>query len=507
MSSRAQRGISSCTRSLVASLLGMTRHGSLVASLLGMTLALAGCGLGGTSPMPSPGVPAADAREPWNEPVPKAQCGAGDPVETGLQGQVTATERASGRSLEGFRCNLELVGQHAGEGASWQMAWFDDCAYYDTATGRAPESGSPKPVQQNPGVVVIDASNRAAPAATAYLATAAMIDPWESLKVADKRGLLGAASAYNGTGGPEIDLYDVSGDCTQPVLVSSTAVAPEGEVAGHEGNFSQDGLTYYIGDRAQQHYVAVDVANAAEPKLLLSWPNLGTTHGISTNVAGTRGYFSRASTNATAPNGLVITDLAQVQERRPNPDITVVGEFYWTDGGQAQQTLPVFIGGKPFVLFVDEAGKGAARLIDIEDETAPALASRLMLEVHDPANANTTRETVDGTIFGYEGHYCGVDDPANTAVVACGYFQSGLRVFDVRDPYRPREIAYYNPPGRTGYQAGSNYNLTGECGTVDWASSMTRVDVAAGEIWFTSQCNGFQVARFTRPVGELLDGR
>lgn len=460
-------------------------------------LALAGCGVGqGSLATTASGD---TTQEPWVTPVPKAACGPDDAVETGLQGQVSAADRASGRSLDGFACNLELVGQFAGEGASWQLAWFEDCAYYDTATGRAPESGSAKPVQQHPGVAVLDVADRANPNATAYLATSAMIDPWESLKVAEKRGLLGAANAYNGTGNPDLDLYDVSQDCTQPTLISSGPIAPSGEAAGHEGNFAQDGLTYYIGDRARQHYVAVDVADPAQPQRLLSWPNLGTTHGISTNVAGTRGYFSNAS-----GNGLVIADTSAVQARAPDPDITVVSEFYWTDGQQAQQTLPIFIQGKPYVLFVDELGKGAARIINIEDEKNPALAGRLMLEVHDPANADATREQTEGSIFGYEGHYCGVDSMTETTVFACGYFQSGLRVFDVRDPYHPREIAYYNPPGKPGYQAGSNFNLTGECGTVDWASSMTRVDLARGEIWFTSQCNGFQVVRFTRPLTELL---
>ena len=74
------------------------------------------------------------------------------------------------------------------------------------------------------------------------------------------------------------------------------------------------------------------------------------------------------------------------------------------DGG-AQHTIPVMIGGKPFVIFVDEGGAGGislaqrqaacvaglppypmARIIDISDETKPKIVSRLGLEVHDPAN-------------------------------------------------------------------------------------------------------------------------
>jgi len=77
-------------------------------------------------------------------------------------------------------------------------------------------------------------------------------------------------------------------------------------------------------------------------------------------------------------------------------------------------------------------------------------------------------------------------------------------VFDVRDPLKPREIAYYNPPARPGYHPGSDYNLTGECGSADWATAHSRYRPDRNEIWMTSQCNGFQILRFTKPLADLL---
>src|SRR5262245_7302684 len=71
--------------------------------------------------------------DPWQKPVPKAQCGKGDRVATGLQGQTSLAERMSGAMASSFNCNLELVGQYQGEGANYQMAWFDECAYYGTS--------------------------------------------------------------------------------------------------------------------------------------------------------------------------------------------------------------------------------------------------------------------------------------------------------------------------------------------------------------------------------------
>src|SRR4051794_20254556 len=72
----------------------------------------------------------ARAAAPYTGILPRANCGANDRIETGLQGQTTVAERQSGASKTPYNCNLELVGQFTGEGANYQMAWYDNCAYY-----------------------------------------------------------------------------------------------------------------------------------------------------------------------------------------------------------------------------------------------------------------------------------------------------------------------------------------------------------------------------------------
>src|SRR5258706_10195981 len=104
-------------------------------------------------------------------PVPKAQCGASNRTESGLQGQTTSKERASGDSECGYNCNLELVGQFRGEGAFSQdgPSYFGHCAYMATENN---------PRQAHPGIVVIDVSDPTNPQATAYLAdTSAGLSP------------------------------------------------------------------------------------------------------------------------------------------------------------------------------------------------------------------------------------------------------------------------------------------------------------------------------------------
>jgi len=202
--------------------------------------------------------------------VPRAVCGPNDHPETALQGQVPANLRANG--FHGFNCNLELVGQSRGDGANWQTAQFKDraghtCAYHGTAFTTANRT--------NLGVPVIDATNAANPTPTAYLTTTSMLDPWESLKVNERRQLLGADNGHNGAGGPEVDFYDISVDCRSPQLLSSLPVGTGADgggviapIVGHEGSFAPDGLTYYGGGRTvPNNYYAVDISDATNPRL------------------------------------------------------------------------------------------------------------------------------------------------------------------------------------------------------------------------------------------------
>ena len=459
--------------------------------------------------------------QPWEKPVPRAECGKGDRVETGLQGQTTVAERMTGASSRSYNCNLELVGQFQGEGANYQMASFDECAYYGTAS---------RPVL-NKGVVVVDASNPRRPVATTYLDARAMWDPWESLKVNPARKLLAAIQADNGNGEqPGFAVYDVS-DCRKPVLKASIDLGVP--LKGHAGNFAPDGRTYY-GTEIRVSTYGINIDNPAEPKLLGVWRGEngnGLPHDVSFNAAGDRLYTAQPGGlgrpgGEASQNGLVISDVSDFAARRPNPTAKVISTLFWKDGAVAQMTERVQINGRPYLIFTDEAGAGGigegakaacaqnlppfgfGRLIDISDERNPKIASKLMLEVHDPANCSVTQlDTAFTDLFGYSSHYCTADSVDNAQYLACSYFEAGVRVFDIRDPYRPKEIAYYKPPARSAMLAGSsNSSLRRHASrTADWASSNIRWHRSGGELhlWFTSHENGFQIVKFTNRLGSL----
>jgi hypothetical protein len=442
----------------------------------------------------------------------------------------------TGASEQSYNCNLELVGQFRGEGASWQMAAFDTCAYYATANGAG---------QQRKGVVVIDASNPRSPVASTYLDSRPMWDPWESLKVNVPRKLLAAVQADRGNGvDPGFAVYDIS-TCAKPVLKS--AVVLPAAVRGHAGDFAPDGLTYY-GSQIGVNIYPIDISNPSEPKLVHVWPGneaqgrMGVAHDVALNDAGTILYSAQPSYGfapsaaqqarpASPGNGLVITDVSDFQTRKSNPQPKTVGSLLWRDGAIAQSPHRFLSKGRSYILFTDEMGAGGiggskaacaqnlppfgfARILDIADPANPKLVSQLKLEVHEPANCGAVAPDLSfNSTFGYSSHYCTVDNPAEARYAACSYFEAGLRVFDIQDPARPREIAYYKPPAVQGQIPGSNhFSRQAEKRTTDWVSSNIRWLRRGNqtELWFTSQDNGFHVVRFTNQlasIGRSMAGR
>jgi hypothetical protein len=483
--------------------------------------------------------------------VAKAVCGPEDHPETALQGQVPASLRATG--FQGFNCNLKLVGQSRGDGANWQSAEFKDrmghtCGYHGTAFTTANRSHF--------GVPAVDLTSPDHPTPTGYLTSVSMLDPWESLKVNAQRQLLAADNAHNGAGGPEVDIYDLSGDCRAPQLLASVAVgtgADGGAVApviGHEGSWAPDGLTYYGGSPVQHIYYAVDTVDPTAPKLITTWltpfgqpPGSGydgTSHGLSISDDGNRGYmvsigfpanFASLTDPAVQPtNGLLIYDLSEIQSRIPHPQVKLIGSVLWKDGSAAQHTIPVKIDGKPYIIFVDEGGSGGisspaqeqaacgagltpfplARMIDISDETKPKIVSRLGLEVHDPANcAKVLPDLVGLAVFTYGSHYCSVDNKDNATTLACGYFNAGIRVFDIRHPRHAKEVAYFNPAGTTTPSPGSNHVTTGQwrVGGPDWCNAQVHLDAERGTVWTTCQDNGVLMLKFERGVWPFEESR
>ena len=430
----------------------------------------------------------ADPAGPDVQPTPRAECGPGSHPETSAQGRVPKEDFESGRSREGYWCNMELLSQDGASGGYKVERYVDEqgreCAYYDT-TLLFPLNAANLSSGDLTGVAVLDMSDPRKPVRTTTLLSPAMQSPHETMALNQKRGLLAAVTAnpvfYPGI----VDIYDVSEDCRNPVLKAS---APVG-VLGHESGFAPDGNTFYVAALHAPAVTAVDVSDPTLPKVLGVYPHL--SHGIGVSDDGNRLYLSSYSNSFNNQvRGTIIYDVSEIQSRKLNPQMREVSRLSWATVSTPQINLPVTIGGKPYLVEMDEFGSGAkvgaARIIDISDETAPRVVSNLRLEVNQAAaqTAYAGDPGFNDAFQGYEGHYCSVPQREEPGIVACTFILSGLRVFDIRDPLNPREIAYFNLPS-----AGDSF-----------AMSSVAFAPERGEIWYSDGNSGFYALRVTNGV-------
>lgn len=432
----------------------------------------------------------ADAQEaPPPGPAPRATCGPGSLPETDLQGRIPPADVVSGRAAEGYRCNAEQVG-FLPSSAGWRVERYGDCAYYNGEPGGAPLFVATDPTRA--GTYVVDVSDPTRPVETAFLRSPAMATPHESMNLSQTRGLLVAVTGNLTTLPGVVDVYDVATDCRNPRLLSSVNL---GGILGHEGGLSPDGMTFYVGSTGGGTLTAVDIRNPALP-VAIAVENV-SSHGLSVSADGTRLY----DTVVTGPDaGMIVYDVSGIQARTPGAGFEVISRVTWPEISIPQSTIPVTIGGRPYVIENDEfssgARIGASRIIDASDERAPRVVSNLRLEVHMPENAAAVADDTSALIGGpYSGHFCSVPRLVDPEILACSMLRSGVRVFDIRDPLAPREVAYFSPPA--GQDCFTEGRGTSSC--LHTGSTIAFVPERS-ELWISGQESGFHVVRLTNGV-------
>lgn len=439
--------------------------------------------------------------------VPQADCGPGSQPETAQQGRVPAADYESGRADEPYTCNTELVAHHNTTGGFKVLRYVDangtECAFYDS-TLFFPFDFQTQ-ASEGAGVVVLDMTDPANPVQTTTLTTPAMLSPHESLVLNQRRGLLAAVAGNAATYPGVVDVYDVSEDCTQPAVQSSTPVG----FLGHESGFAPDGNTLYTSSIFTSVIAAIDVSDPAVPVTL--WVENLSSHGMTVSDDGTRLYLTPLEVGMTGfpsgefDSGISIVDVTSTQNRETGARPEIISELTWPEASIAQTAIPVTIDGAPYLVEIDEfinvrdfgnndeGIPGAARIIDIADESAPRVVSNIRLEVHDPEIRTTDGilddPGADRPYQGYAGHYCAVPTRTDPAIVACSFIVSGLRVFDIRDPEHPREIAYFNGPGNENTPPGINPE------GAPYAMSAPAFVPERNEIWYSDSASGFWAVR------------
>jgi hypothetical protein len=479
----------------------------------------------------------------------KANCGKNDRTETGLQGQTSLADQFAPGPHRAWNCNLALVGQETGDGG-WAMAITDKCAYI------AQWTTPPLLPAVEPGVLVIDASDSAKPKIATYLRTPAMQDANESLLVDQRRKLLIAQNSDKFlTRGHTTDIYDVS-DCTKPVLKFS------GLIPGfslHAGKFSPDGRIVWgqSGPDFDDNICALDVSDPSNPKLIMRWeppkgdPALARFHSVTLSEDGKIMYVSlgRHFKREKTPEGLAVFDVSEVQEGKPNPTIKLIERQAWTETNSNQYLDLMTVKGHKYIWQNDTEGAidicesqlptgrptsgtlsngaewargclasgpedpevscksgrpgwGYVNIFDVADPEHPVRVSSVRDEVTEPKNCLAT--AYDRSFHrGYAPMQCDVDNYQDAKMMVCAFSMSGVRVYDIRDIKKPREIAYYKPPAvwDAPRKASAFQTFRNIPGTMTYHSSdlvHTAYFVKGGkEIWILSVDNGFQALRFS----------
>ena len=439
-------------------------------------------------------VAAQQRAEPPIVATPRADCLPGGIPEGPMQGRVPAGVE------DGYRCNLTVIGQSGSTGGFRVHRYVDrdgrECAYYDT-TLLFPTNALSLSVEPT-GVAVLDMTDPSKPVRTTTLITPAMQTPHESLNISVERGLLAAVMGNPAFAPGVVDVYDISRDCRHPELMASAPAS----VFGHESGMALDGRTFYPTSISTDQTTAVDLSDPRLPRPI--WQGQFNTHGMSVSDDGNRGYLATG-------DGLVIIDLSEVQARKPNPTVREISRLTWSNMTIPQIAIPVTIGGRPYLVEIDEYSSGdaggvaangprvgAARIIDISDERRPFVVSNIRLAVHQPENraAIAGDPGAQSPVQGYAGHYCNVPQRAEPGILACSMIVSGLRVFDIRDPEHPKEIAYHVAPPSTVSATGAP--IIDE--RANYAMSQPAFAPERGEIWYSDGTTGFYALRMDPSV-------
>jgi hypothetical protein len=444
-------------------------------------------------------------------------------LEPALQGQVPKADQDSGRSQRPYMWNMRLVGQQdiQNRGQNGNLGWIGDCAYVSAYFG------GNDPLM---GMAVIDATAPTNPELVKlFPGTPGTRESQVEANELRKIVIVMPFARETPYGDPALDrselqIYDASADCKAPVRVGTYRFE---NIITHEHRISADGNTVYVtqsswaddesgpGASNQERpgppaLVAIDITDLANPKRIAQWdlsqepgmPESGM-HDLDVNDEGTRAYTNSSwRIDGVRHQGLTILDTTEVQERRANPTIRRISSFNWgppENFGGTHSAEYITIKGRQYVIAADEtmgtnaaAPWGWSRIVDVTDEKYPLQISTITLEASQAHNADLTNQ--DKAYYG--AHYQGVDDRKNASLVFFSWYSSGLRVWDIRDPYLPKEIGYYIPGARTNTKlaVGSSYPNN----KVDYVYSFIRYRPETGHIWFNSLFNGFMIA-------ELID--
>lgn len=399
-----------------------------------------------------------------------ALCGPGDQNhEPGTQGAVPFGVTPS------WDCGVRPVGFV--KGANGAMAAAGHCAY--TGVG----------IANGPGVRVIDVSDPTRPKIVRSLPTSSR--ELLAAQAAGDRALLATRTRETA---PQpghvlgqdvlVDVWDIR-TCTDPKLLGTVRLPTSSEIFGDPpAEFGGPAHNLKFNPSATKLYGSlplheIDLTNLADPStwtvrnlhcqvseqhfvLHKAIPGLcETLRGIEHPFAA--GAFMPANQHEPtfSPDGsrlylggqlpAIPGSLAMWVLDMTTPDPVVISV---TDDAPGHAIDFMTVGGRQYLLHSNEIAPVAgcvperlrpkflgfadrAWVLDITNERRPTPTSEIML-------AQSQLRNCPGNVLGPSTAYHEVDDPLDTTYAVIGFESAGFRIFDVRDPHEPVEVAYFN---------------------------------------------------------------
>ncbi len=445
-----------------------------------------------------------------------------DNPEPGLQGEQMVSDNPGSILAQPYSKGVRVVGQStvSDRDSNVQMVWAGDCAYLASTSPSFLHFGE-KADPATFGVAVIDVSDPAAPKQTGLLREPGAIYAAETIDAVaapDGRMVLAAGAYHDGPGSAMpndkpafVDVYDVS-DCAKPKLMSQIAWPGN----SHTVTLSPDGR-YVYGTNMSPFTGAgglqvMDISDMARPKFLGRFEAVredGTTfefasHEISFSSDGRRIYAGVISSKSEHFNkdipllppsakllgneggGVLILDNSDFIDGKPDPKLRLVGAV--AKGGW-HVVMPANIGGVPHLVGGSEltACPGTwPRITNIADETKPVLTGEFRLAMNraencpEPSEAEKASSRITPSAGTATLHYNDVDSATDTRLGLFNFMWAGLRIADLRNPAKPKEVAYFKPG--------------------DVCTGHVRYVPETGHIWLTCAASGFWVLELSPKV-------
>jgi hypothetical protein len=315
-----------------------------------------------------------------------------------------------------------------------------------------------------------------------------------------------------------IRFYDISGEnAASPKLVSTYLPSRSAPQQPHEfflwtdpddpGRVLLFMSTPSSDDSTQPNLVVTDISRAREGEFeeIGAWHNsIGNPdrdnrlHSLTVSNDGTRAYL------AYLGGGFLVADTSDFADGVPNPEVRlatpVENRVFWTDPG-AHSAIKLW--GKPYALVTDEVyGKlggalpahgcpwGWVRIIDIGDESAPALASEYRLPSNEPETCASQPPDRDH-IGSFSSH-----NPTLTRHLAfITWHGAGLQAVAIGDPTQPRSAAQFIPEPLGMVQTEDPALSQGRDKVVMWSFPV----IKDGLIYVVDIRNGLYILRYRGP--------